>query len=128
VPAADIRDSLVEVIDGDPAAIMRTMAGLLITPDRYRQTKAPRVSLSGLPTQTGLRVGTVNLGNVKIEIGRIIPETNKQTTTARRKRLRQYLTTLLEPHGGDEADAVALELVCLISLAELRWSASIHLQ
>jgi hypothetical protein len=26
---------------------MRTMAGLLITPDRYRQTKAPRVSSQG---------------------------------------------------------------------------------
>jgi hypothetical protein len=71
VPAADIRDSLVGVIDGGPAAIMRTMTGLLITPYRYCQTKAPRVSsqgfrlsvlpTSGLPTRTGLRVGTVSL-------------------------------------------------------------------
>jgi hypothetical protein len=43
--------------------------------------------------------------SVKIDIGRIIPETNQQTTTDRRKRLRRCLTALLEPHGWKELRA-----------------------
>ena len=35
----------------------------------------------------------------KILISVVIPETNKQTTTARRKRLRQAINKLLEPAG-----------------------------
>jgi hypothetical protein len=53
--------TLVGVIDGGPAAIMRTMAVLLITPDRVPPNESPESLLSGLPTQTGLRVGTVFL-------------------------------------------------------------------
>jgi hypothetical protein len=41
-------------------------------------------------------------GKVKIEIGRVIPETNAQTTLARRRRFRKELTSLLEPHGLKE--------------------------
>jgi hypothetical protein len=41
-------------------------------------------------------------GKVKIEIGRVIPETRTQTTLARRRRFRKELTSLLEPHGLKE--------------------------
>ena len=38
-------------------------------------------------------------GNVRLQIGSIIPATNAQTTPARRKRLRRELDVLLKPHG-----------------------------
>ena len=38
-------------------------------------------------------------GRIKIEIGRVIPATNAQTTLTRRRRLRKALTALLESHG-----------------------------
>jgi hypothetical protein len=41
-------------------------------------------------------------GKVKIEIGRVIPETNAQTTLACRRRFRKELTSFLEPHGLKE--------------------------
>jgi hypothetical protein len=39
-------------------------------------------------------------GSVPLQIGSIIPETVKQTTAARRGRLRRELDALLKPHGG----------------------------
>ena len=44
-------------------------------------------------------------GMLKIEIGRVIPETKKQTTSSRRIRFRKALTALLEPHGWKEVRA-----------------------
>ena len=38
-------------------------------------------------------------GRVRLDIAEIIPETNKQTTAGRRKRLRQELNARLEPLG-----------------------------
>lgn len=38
-------------------------------------------------------------GQVKVRIAEIIPATNQQTTTARRKRFRQCVEDLLKPHG-----------------------------
>ncbi len=38
-------------------------------------------------------------GKVKVRIAEIIPATNQQTTTARRKRFRQCVEDLLKPHG-----------------------------
>jgi hypothetical protein len=38
-------------------------------------------------------------GRIKINIGSIIPETDAQTTIARRRRFRDALSALLEPHG-----------------------------
>jgi hypothetical protein len=38
-------------------------------------------------------------GCVQLVIGTLVPETNQQTTTERRKRLRKALDTFLEPHG-----------------------------
>jgi hypothetical protein len=37
--------------------------------------------------------------SVRLNIGPIIPQTVKETTSARRKRLRRHLDALLEPHG-----------------------------
>ena len=38
-------------------------------------------------------------GSVRLQIGSIIPEPVKQTTAARRGRLRRELDALLKPHG-----------------------------
>jgi hypothetical protein len=51
------------------------------------------------------RINVMRDGRVKIEIGRIIEETNAQTTLARRRRFRRELTALLEPHGWEEVRA-----------------------
>ena len=39
---------------------------------------------------------------VRLRMGEIIPETNKQTTSARRQRLRRHLSDELRPHGWNE--------------------------
>jgi hypothetical protein len=44
-------------------------------------------------------------GSLRLKIGEIVPETNQQTTAARRKRLRIHLLTLLAPHGWKERRA-----------------------
>jgi hypothetical protein len=41
-------------------------------------------------------------GSVRLKIGEIIPETNSQTTSARRTRLRNQLSKNLAPHGWKE--------------------------
>jgi hypothetical protein len=41
-------------------------------------------------------------GTVKLKMTEIIPATNNQTTTARRRRLRQHLSMLLASHGWKE--------------------------
>ena len=38
-------------------------------------------------------------GSVRLNVSLVIPATYRQTTAARRKRLRHYLDKLLEPHG-----------------------------
>jgi hypothetical protein len=49
-------------------------------------------------------------GSVQLNIAVIIPETNKQTTSARRRRLRRALDKLLSPHGwkAERANTYAL--------------------
>ena len=41
-------------------------------------------------------------GSVRLNVSLIIPATFQQTTTARRKRLRQHLDELLKPHGWEQ--------------------------
>lgn len=48
------------------------------------------------------RIVRNNDGSVRLKIGMIIPETNQQTTQARRKRLRKRLSAILTPHGWKE--------------------------
>jgi len=48
------------------------------------------------------RTSIMSDGRVKVAIGRVIPETNPQTTTARRKRFRKQLAAQLEPNGWKE--------------------------
>ena len=51
------------------------------------------------------RLKIMSDGRLKIEIGRVIPETNARTTLTRRRRFRKALTALLEPHGLKEVRA-----------------------
>ena len=44
-------------------------------------------------------------GSVRLKIGEIIPATYKETTAARRNRLRARLSTILDPHGWKELRA-----------------------
>jgi hypothetical protein len=44
-------------------------------------------------------------GAVRLKIGDIIPETNKETTAARRSRLRKHLCAILAPHSWKELRA-----------------------
>jgi hypothetical protein len=44
-------------------------------------------------------------GSVRLKIGEIIPETNQQTTSARRTRLRNQLSKILASHGWKELRA-----------------------
>jgi hypothetical protein len=44
-------------------------------------------------------------GSVRLKMGEIVPMTNKQTTTARRSRLRKPVSALLAPHGWKERRA-----------------------
>jgi hypothetical protein len=44
-------------------------------------------------------------GSVRLKIAEIVPETNKQTTSARRTRLRDQLSKILAPHGWKELRA-----------------------
>jgi hypothetical protein len=52
--------------------------------------------IGGIPDE---RLKVTNDGNVQLVMGKIIPATNEQTTTGRRRRLRGQLNALLEPHG-----------------------------
>lgn len=52
-----------------------------------------------------LRVKAGKGGAVRLNIAEIIPETNKQTTSARRKRFRKQLNEILEPLGWKELRA-----------------------
>jgi len=51
------------------------------------------------------RIVVNNDGSVRLKIGEIIPETNQQTTSARRTRLRNQLSKILAPHGWKELPA-----------------------
>jgi len=44
-------------------------------------------------------------GSIRLKMGEIIPATNKQTTAARRTRLRNHLSTILASHGWKELRA-----------------------
>jgi hypothetical protein len=77
----------------------------LIAPlDKAVDTKAEAESLvkailSGQPDD---RFKILPDGSVRLNISAIIPATNAETTSKRRKRLRRDLSALLEPHGWRE--------------------------
>lgn len=48
------------------------------------------------------RLGLGDNGTVNLKMGEIVPATNRQTTAARRKRLRAHLNSLLAPYGWKE--------------------------
>ena len=52
--------------------------------------------------QTDERVKRMPDGSVRLNVALIIPKTNAQTTTSRRRRLRRNLVDLLAPHGLQE--------------------------
>jgi hypothetical protein len=52
--------------------------------------------IGGIPDE---RLKVTKVGNVQLVMGKIIPATNKQTTSGRRRRLRAELNALLKPHG-----------------------------
>jgi len=74
----------------------------LIAPlDKRLNTEAIAESLANaiLSGQPDERFKILPDGSVRLNIAVIIPETNKETTGGRRKRLRRELLALLEPYG-----------------------------
>ena len=49
------------------------------------------------------RLKVMEDGRIRLDIKKIIPLTNKETTANRRRRLRRHLESLIEPHGWKRA-------------------------
>jgi len=83
-------------------AVVNEEGRRLISPlDKAVDTKAIAGSLADaiLSEQPDTRFKIMPDGSVRLNIAVIIPETNKETTGGRRKRLRRELLALLEPYG-----------------------------
>jgi hypothetical protein len=87
-----------------------------ITSEKRRQLYSMDKRLDVKPIAQGLadaivgskedaRIAVNKNGSIRLKMGEIIPATNKQTTAARRTRLRGQLATILAPHGWKELRA-----------------------
>jgi hypothetical protein len=95
----DIQSLTAEVIEQKRRQIYPMAKRLNVKPIAEELAKA---IVGGTPDE---RLKSTNDGKVRLDVGKIIPATNKQTTLGRRRRLRRELSALLKPHGWTEIRA-----------------------
>lgn len=88
-------------IDAVTASVDDTRRRQVSEKDKRLSTKPIAESLAEaiLAGREDERLKALPDGSVKLDIGAIIPATLKETTSARRTRLRRDLSALLKPHG-----------------------------